>query len=605
MIAVRDFPVFDSHRHAPLDRTAMPLMRRLIHSTVVGFLILAVAGRLNAGQPLTSERILPKRTLALVKIPSAAEFRRKWNGSSFGAMQRDPAFQPFFADLERQVDRLTAGVKRTLGVGVKQVWNSLEGEAAVGLIHSPESGLALVGVVEVGADEAAAAQRVAALNAALAAGGARDVRLKAGETDVVSWTAGTDDDPFKFSFFRRGTHLVVCQDLNALLTVAAAAKKGPSETLAANPVYQYIVDQTRPSSGEPALQWYVDPVGALGAAIGDNLQDNPNRELIIGLLSKAGIDKFKGIGGTVELASAFADNVSRVFGYVEPPASGLLQAFALPATPQSPPEWVPDDANLYMQVNWSGPRFYQAIETFFDSFQGQGAFNALVGSGRLPGTETTFREAMSQLTGPIDIAACLPTSSGELLKQSAVFAIRVRDSTKAEAMLKAIGDASGAQPKTVNGVPTYSLRLGLPTGGQSVEIGFSVAKGSLMVSTSPSYLESVVARRKGKPLAQSPTFKAATGQFPAKTSVLSYSRQDRRFELLYEEIRSGDFKLPLYGGIVTGLSLDFSKLPPAKAIRPYLQTSAGFIEPADKGFRMIDIGYWPQSLQEPARKRGY
>ena len=47
--------------------------------------------------------------------------------------------------LERQVDRLTVGVKKTLGVGVKQVWQSLEGEVAVGLVHSPESGLALVG----------------------------------------------------------------------------------------------------------------------------------------------------------------------------------------------------------------------------------------------------------------------------------------------------------------------------------------------------------------------------------------------------------------------------------------------------------------------------
>jgi hypothetical protein len=211
---------------------------------------------------------------------------------------------------------------------------------------------------------------------------------------------------------------------------------------------------------------------------------------------------------------------------------------------------------------------------------------------------------MNQLTGPIDIAASLPTSSGELLKQPAVFAIRVRDSARAGAMLKAIGEASGAEVKTVNGVPTYALRLGLPTGGQAVEIAFSVAKGSLMVSTSAQYLESLLAKRNGKSLAQSSMFKAATGQFPAKTSVLSYSRQDRRFELLYEEIRSGGFKLPLYGGIMTGgLGLDFSKLPPAKAIRPYLQTSAGFIEPADKGFRMIDIGYWPQSLQEQPGKR--
>jgi hypothetical protein len=562
--------------------------------------VLSLSRWTPAAQPVSSERILPKRTLALVKIPNAAEFRRKWNASSFGAMQRDPAFGPFFADLEHQANRLTAGVKRTLGIGVKQLWLSLEGEIAVALVHSPESGLAFVGVVEVAPDNPSAARRIAALDAALTLGGARPVRLKAGDLDVISWSLGSGTDQMTFSYFRRGTHLVVSHDLNALLAVAAAAKAGASETLSANPVYRHIVEETRASSGDPAVEWYVDPVGALGAAISDNLQDNPNRDLVTGLLSRAGIDAFKGIGGSIELASAFADNVSRTFGYVEPPASGLLQAFALPATPQVPPSWVNDDANLYMQINWSGPRFYRAIATFFDSFQGANAFNSLVGSGRLPNTESTFHDAMDQLIGPVDIVATVPTSTDELLKQPAVFAVRVRDPKKADTMLRGIAEAAGAQVQSIGGVPSYTLRLGLPTGGRSVDVAFSIAEGSLMVSTSPQYLESLLSgRTKKRPLAQSSLYKAATGQFPEKTSMLSYARQDRRFEKLYEQIRSGGLRLPLYGGIVTGLGLDFSKLPPAKAIRPYLQTSAGFIEPADKGFRMIEIGYWPQ---RPARR---
>jgi|HubBroStandDraft_6_1064221.scaffolds.fasta_scaffold10402_6 hypothetical protein len=574
-------------------------LKSIIWPSAILFLVACPA---FADQRVTSEHLLPKRTLALVKIPNAAEFRRKWNASSFGAMQRDPAFGPFFADFERQVDRLTAGVKRTLGVGVKQVWLALEGEVAVGLVHSPESGVAFVGLIEVAPDDGLAARRIAALDAALAAGGAKDVRIQAGDRDIVSWTAGSGDDQLTFSYFRQGNHLVVSRDLNALLTVAAAAKGPVSETLSANPVYRHIVDETRASSGDPAIQWYVDPVSALSAAVSDNLQDNPNRDLVTGLLSRAGLAQFKGIGGTIELASAFADNVTRTFGYVEPPASGLLQAFALPATRQVPPNWVAEDANLYMQINWSGPRFYRAIESFFDSFQGPGAFNSFVGTGRLPNTDSSFRDVMEQLVGPVHVVATLPTSTGELLKQPAVFAVRIRDAKKAEAMLRGIAEASGAQVRSVGGIPRYSLRLGLPTGDQSVDIAFSIAEGSLMVSTSPQYLESVLAgRTKKRPLAQSSVFKAATGQFPEETSLLSYSRQDGRFELLYEQIRTGSFKIPLYGGIVTGLGLDFSKLPPAQAIRPYLQTSAGFIEPADKGFRMIDIGYWPQRQPEQPR----
>ena len=82
-------------------------------------------------------------------------------------MQRDPAFGPFFADLERQADRWTSGVKRTLGVGVKQIWLALDGELAVALVHSPESGLGFVGIAEIAPDIPAAARRVAALEATL------------------------------------------------------------------------------------------------------------------------------------------------------------------------------------------------------------------------------------------------------------------------------------------------------------------------------------------------------------------------------------------------------------------------------------------------------
>jgi hypothetical protein len=553
----------------------------------------------SAAVPVTSERILPKRTLALVKVPNAAEFRRKWNASSFGAMQRDPAFGPFFADLERQADRWTSGVKRTLGVGVKQIWLALDGELAVALVHSPESGLGFVGIAEIAPDGPGAARRVTALEATLTGAGARDVRLKAGEIDVVSWSVGSDDDRTTFSYFRRGNRLVLSQDLNALLSVAAVARSGEAESLAANPGYQHIVQETRPASGEPALEWYIDPIAALSAAVSDNLQDNPNRDLVTGLLSQAGVDKFKGIGGSIELGSAFADNVSRTFGYVEPPVSGLLEAFALPAVHQVPPDWIKEDANLYMQINWSGPRFYRAISSFFDGYQGKGAFQSLVGSGRIPNTDATFRDAMDQLIGPVHVVATFPTSTGNLLKQPAVFAIQVRDPKRAETMLRGLAQAAGAQEQSIGGAATFTLPLGLPPGGPSLELAFSIAHGSLMISTSDQYLKSLLAGpSKKRPLARSPVYKAATGQFPEKTSLVSYTRQDRRFEQLYEQIRTGGFRVPLYGGIVSGLGLDFSKLPPARAIRPYLQTSAGFVEPADKGFRMIEIGYWPNRPAE-------
>jgi hypothetical protein len=547
---------------------------------------------LGAAPPVSCEQLLPKHTLALVKIPNVAEFRRKWNASSFGAMQRDPAFHPFFADLERQVDRLAIGVKTTLGVGVKELWLSTEGEVGLAVVHSPESGFAFVGVGELAKTDQAAALRTAALEIALAARGAQNIRLKtAGNLDVTSWSIGAEPDLIKICYFRRGRRLVISHDLNALLSVATIANKGEQDTLAANPVYQFISEQTAASSGEPAVQWFVDPVGALKSAVAANLDGNPNRDLVAGLLSAAGIDKVKGIGGTVELASPFADNITRTFGYIEPPADGLLDAFKLPATHQVPPAWVKEDANFYTQINWSGPRFYRAVATFFDSFQGAGSFQSLIGSARVPNTEATVADLIQQLTGPLHIVAKMPRSPREMLQQPVVLAVGLADAKKAGETIRAIADAAGAKPEVVDGVPVYKLQIGSPLGGAGFEIAASIAEGTLMVSTSPRYLGSVLSGRSMKrPLAQTASYKQATAQLPEKTSLLSYQRQDRRFEGLYEQIRTGKLQVPLYGQIMTRLGIDFSKLPPAAAIRPYLQTSTSFIEPAEKGFRMIDIG---------------
>jgi hypothetical protein len=115
-----------------------------------------------------------------------------------------------------------------------------------------------------------------------------------------------------------------------------------------------------------------------------------------------------------------------------------------------------------------------------------------------------------------------------------------------------------------------------------------------MFSTSGDYLESVLAGRTTKrPLADSQAYKQATGKFPERTAMISFQKQDERFEGLYEQVRTGKLKLPLYGGIVSGLGLDFSKLPPFSAMSRYMQTSSSYIEPTESGFRMVSIAQPP------------
>src|SRR5947209_543313 len=134
-----------------LGRVARLISMRLTTWSAIPALILSLSSLAAAAEPTAavhsgSEQLLPKHTLAFVRIPSARTFRQKWNDSSFGTMQNDPKFRGFFADIERQIAELTLGVQQTAGLSLKELWLSLEGEISLAVVNRPEAdwGLALV-----------------------------------------------------------------------------------------------------------------------------------------------------------------------------------------------------------------------------------------------------------------------------------------------------------------------------------------------------------------------------------------------------------------------------------------------------------------------------
>ncbi len=427
----------------------------------------------------------------------------------------------------------------------------------------------------------------------LAAEGADKMTLEAAESEVTAWTKERSGQKQSFSYALKDGHLILSNALAGLVETLARSGAASGESFSENEKYRHVMQQASPEGRAGVVRWYVDPTRLVEALLAPSLQEKAQMQMVRGFLRRSGLDQLQALGGSIDLASGGFDSVSRVAGYVAQPAQGLLGALRLPASRQRPPDWVSDDVSLYAQANWNPGRAYRAVADFVDSFHGAGSFDETVGSMPLGETGLKLKEDfVDQLAGPLHIVADLPESLKDATRQPALFGIGVRDAERMGDTIRQLAEASGAEPREVEGETIYELTFPSAIPGQTATIGAAVASGNLMVSTDAGFLARLLRDRgRKRPLAESRAYQKVAEHFPEKTSMITYQRQDQQIESLYESIRSGTL-MPQVPGIAAGL--DFSKLPRFDVLRRYLQSTGSYIEPTPDGFRMIDFALPPR-----------
>ena len=544
-----------------------------------------------------TESLLPADTIAMATMPSAAKFRSRWNVSSFGVMAADPAFGPFFDDVRTHIETLS----RTLGFDVQSVWNAADGELSLGLTRGEERRFTLVGIANFDADESAAAALIDRLERQLAAAGSQRAAVEADTRTLVSWTNPSDRSQ-SLAYYRQDGHVVFADRLPALVQLASreSTDREVSETLGGSEAYQKVKSQTRPAQEAAAIRWYVNPAAAVDAVLTDGLRNNPNLNVVRGLLEQSGINQFRGFGGLFDLPGTTLDSVSSTYGYVEGEPRGLLKALAMPASPQRPPRWVKDDVSLYSQMNWSPGQLVDVVRSAVDSMRGEGTFEATIASQPLAG-DVTAGELLAQFDGPLHFAAEVPQSAEDLTRQATIISLGIKDAAATAALLQRL---AGETPATTVGdatIYTLDMPFDVPAGTpleslRSPQLAVTVAEGQLMLSTDGAYLERTVAGiGSGRALVDSPEYREIAQNFPEQTAVINFQRQDERFEGMYEQLRAGG--MPAVGtlGVAASvLGFDFTKLPPFPAMSRYLQNTGGYIVPAEDGFRVVNFSLEPR-----------
>lgn len=546
---------------------------------------------------VAAAKYLPHDTLAFARIGDVVRFRETWENFSFAAQLNDPQLKKFFDDAFRRMGRVSQG----LGIDLIGLIQSVDGELSLASLENSKSQLSFVAVAEF-EDDAAAATWLDRLEKKLEAESAEPTHLTVNSTELRSWRRTAPEAYTNLSYFRNGNHIVFADQLQTLAETANAAGDSDFQSLADNPNFQHVMSRVAPAGDSSGLNWYGHPQGLVEAAISANLGGEAPPE-VVEFLEPLGLDQIRGLGGTYWFGQGGMDSVSTTYGYVETPVRGALKALTLPATPQTPPQWVKDDVSIYSQINWSVERLFDTLREVVDAHRGPGSFDDMMGAVPVAGGRATLAELAEAIDGPLQIAGEIPQDARALLQQKLVIGFGIKNDALIRGMIRDVAEQAGGKTETVGKAEMIRVPMELGQivpelgGFAKMEVGVAVTDDAVLFSPNADYLADTFgeARAKLRPLSESPEYQQIAAQFPENTSMINYQRQDGRLEGLYENLRSGFLNpqgIPMIAGGV--FNFDFTTLPEFPAMSRYLQTTGSFIVPEEDGFRIVNLALPPR-----------
>jgi hypothetical protein len=571
--------------------------------TVMG----AFARSASSDEQVPCDRRLPRNVLAFVSLRNVTDFKVQWSKTLFGQLERDPALADFRADVEKQLAEVSQHVEDQIGLSLSELVAIPHGEIAAAVVLGQAGKIAVVLFLDFGDHEEAVQKLLSKAADAFENEGAKRSEEEIEDTQVVVYKRA-DEDGQKLhetgSYFLKDSFLVTASDHTVLSAVLSRWDGKHDRVLADNEVYRYIVEKCSDdnSDSRPQLVWFIDPVAAVQAAIASQPEAAPQAAMVVGVIPMLGIDKFRGIGGTFDMAQGDFDTVSRTLVYLDRPAKGVVNMLQFEAGPQAPPKWVSADWSGYTGGNWNVAKAWSAAEGLVDMFQGPGWLaNYIQGlaDNKLLGGLHLKKDLIDQLTGTVHIVEDDGESTGGSAEGFLV-AVDVKNGAAFRTTLGKIVQIGGLkfEEREFQGETIYEFTMpgGAAAGGEEDEdddddesgggtYGLAVVGQQFLVTSNVRLLERVLRGGNRETLAETAEYRNIARYFPTQTSLISFSRKDSQLRQIYELLQTGGAGLP------TGPlpEFDFSKLPELDALKKYMPASGGFMQNEERGLKFTNF----------------
>ncbi len=537
-------------------------------------------------------KLLPKDTLLFFSVPSVPEAKEQFDKSE-GAMFRDPELKPFLDDVRKKIDELSDKLQGEIGVSINELLAIPQGELTFALMERPARKLAPVLIVDFGEKNKATIDKLLKkLHDGLDGDIAEHSKQEVEDVTVHVYTFKDQDpsNPFKtLAYFNEDSTLVFSSEVAALKEVLVRWEEKSTDTLADNEIYKYIQERCKDEAGEPSLVWYTSPIGLIQAGLNMATAVNPQAGMAAIFLPTLGLDKLKGWGGAAYSTAGDFDGVSKSFVYADQP-KGVLDIFQFPAADLAPPKWVSADTSVYFGGNWNVAQAYQAIESLIDGFYGRGFTAKQLDklADKDPGIHPK-KDLLDLLDGKFHMIQGFEESDDGAPIQQMLLALDVKDAAKMKKTLAKVTAAGGGQveQRDFNGETIYEINV-----GSHQVISLAVAAGHFVITNDTKALEGMLRTERQPALVESAAYRKIAKHFPAKVSMLSYSRSDAQLKSMYEQLKNDDNADFLAGFDLLGIDLrgiDFQKLPPFEVLQKYLHPSGSYTVPDKKG--ALTVGF--------------
>ncbi len=560
-------------------------LNRILWCGVSLFAVLVAPITFAEDEVSSADQLLPPGVLLHFKISDVSDLKERLPKTNLGRLYQDESMAKIRAEVQKNFDKASEEAGKELGFPLSDLLELPSGEASFALVQPAGRELAGVALMDIGDNKETLEKALAKLDEALTTKGGAKKKTETVEdieVTVYEFTKGGDsesEDAEKktFCYFTQDGVFVGGSDFALLEEILGRWDGDSDDVLAEQEVYSYIHEKCATRSGDEgaAIEWYVDPIGLVTAALNANEEASTQALMFSAYMPTLGLDKFKGLGGSIDMAEDDYDVHTKTLMYVEQPTSGVLRAFEFPATDLTPPAWVGSDAPAYSAMNWDAPGAYTALTEMTDAIMSKPGFAEQQVTAISKDLGFHLKDDLIDLLDGQIIFLSDVKADSEPVAQRMLIALKIKDSAKFQETLNTLLAKAGSAvtERDFEGSKVYDISAPDP----NMSPALTLSKDNLFVSTHADLLESALRTSREETLAESKKFLEMKKLFPAKSSMLSYSDLSKNLKPYYDMVKSGKLD-----GVTEG-NFDASLIPDFEKISKYLSVSGSYTIPDEKG----------------------
>lgn len=553
------------------------LLRSALCTTI---LLLSTITSASAQEASSFAQQLPDRVAAWLHVSDAETLRARFAGSAWGRLLGDPAVADFRADL-------VAKLARNSAIPMTDLLGGLSGEVGIALMQ-PQGGRTDFAASLGFAEQATLDRLVKSItDRATSSKPAKVVKETTHNATTITLILAKADDPpeaAEQAFAVRGQRIVASNSTTLLRQILDREGAGATGSFAANERLKAISTATQDGDREPAVRWFLDPVGFLQNVVPPQIATT---------LKAQELQRLQAIGGSIDFATGTYDTISRTVGLVESPVSGILGLMKFPVDQLSIPGWVPNNVSGCLAVNWDAESGWLAIKGLADELIGPGKIDRAVESLATDSNGPMIHignDLFGQLTGRLIVIQSPPQSDTEFKEGATLLSADVKNAAMAATIFGRLADLDSdkIEKQTVAGQTALSY-----TGRSGRTVHLALSGGRLLVSESEELLVQIMTPNPANiTLVLSDDYARLSKKLPGRSSLVGIQRSTEQLQAIYAVLKASDSR----GDSAPDLKL----LPPFEQIRHHFLPTATYatVAPTVSGFQYVSFTLAPNAEAE-------